>query len=78
MPPDGVISEVWHAAKWTKAMNTSRLSPMYDSKQLQRHFYLNELSALKTGQLVVPVRWIMHNGELRADALEVTLDVLVR
>ncbi|KAL7280675.1 hypothetical protein ACG7TL_005614 [Trametes sanguinea] len=70
--PEGPISEVWHAGKWHSDMNRSMLSPMYDAGD--RHFYVDELSRLDTGELVIPSRWIMYRGELHFDSHRVTLD----
>jgi hypothetical protein len=63
---------VWHAEKWRKGLDLDALSPMYDAGD--RHFYVNELSRLNDGRLVVPVRWVMYHGELCFDAFCVDLD----
>lgn len=72
IPHDGVIREVWHADKWRKNMPLDHLSPMYNAGAGQ-HFYVNELGRLKSGQLVIPVRWVMHKGQVHADAYMVSL-----
>lgn len=36
-----------------------------------KHYYVNELSQTSTGRYIIPVRWIMRDGELTADAYDV-------
>ncbi|KJA14960.1 hypothetical protein HYPSUDRAFT_149732 [Hypholoma sublateritium FD-334 SS-4] len=73
IPPDGVISEVYHAEKWRKDADQRMLSPMYDAGT--RHYYIDELARLKNGQFIIPVRWLEDNdGNVLADAYPVTLD----
>ena len=72
IPEDGIVSEAWHAQKWRKTMASDRLSPMYSAGQ-GRHFYVNELCRLKSGQLVIPLRWVTHKGKVLADAYFVSL-----
>jgi hypothetical protein len=66
----GTISEVWHAARW-KEFKPSELTPMY--VQGLRHFYIDEVSRLNDGQLVIPLTWIKRGGQLCADSLLVTI-----
>ena len=66
---DGPITEIWHAEKWRKEMDPRLLSPMYADGD--RHFYVLEFARLKNGNLVVPVRWLSHKGQVKADAFEV-------
>ncbi|KAJ7871648.1 hypothetical protein B0H14DRAFT_3439362 [Mycena olivaceomarginata] len=58
IPEDGVIREIWHAQKWRRDMDLNNLSPMYDAKHLNAHFYVNEVARLDSGQLVILVRWL--------------------
>ncbi|THU93255.1 hypothetical protein K435DRAFT_670511, partial [Dendrothele bispora CBS 962.96] len=73
IPEDGIIREVWHAEKWRKDMDLDILSPMYDAKN-GRHFYVFEISRLRDGQLVIPIRWIIAEKQVCADAFKVHLD----
>ncbi|KAJ7866405.1 hypothetical protein B0H14DRAFT_2504339 [Mycena olivaceomarginata] len=66
IPEDGVIREVWHAQKWRKDMDLDILSPMYDSGV--SHYYVNEVSRLSNGNLVIPIRWIKFRGGIYADS----------
>jgi len=60
----GPISEVWQAERW-KEYDPSERTPMY--ARGMKHFYINEISSLDDGQLVIPVAWIIRGGELCAD-----------
>ena len=56
IPPDGAISEVYHAQKWQKDVNQHTLSPMYDAGD--HHYYVDELAHLKNGKFIIPVWWL--------------------
>ncbi|KAJ7364335.1 hypothetical protein DFH08DRAFT_949935 [Mycena albidolilacea] len=66
IPEDGVIREVWHAQKWRKDMDLDILSPMYDSGV--SHYYVNKVSRLSNGNLVIPICWIKFRGGIYADS----------
>ncbi|KAF8899970.1 hypothetical protein CPB85DRAFT_1228946, partial [Mucidula mucida] len=67
IPEDGVIREVWHAAKWRCTMSLDLLSPMFDAGG--RHFYVNEVAELQDGRKVIPLRWVTFKGNVYADAM---------
>ena len=76
IPPNGVISEVYHAYKWRKDVDPKTLSPMYDAGNC--HYYINELAQLTSGKFVIPVRWLEDtNGKVFADAYAVTINLQV-
>ncbi|KAI0368156.1 hypothetical protein BV20DRAFT_948572, partial [Pilatotrama ljubarskyi] len=70
--PDGPITEIWHTQKWHSGMDRSMLSPMFDAGE--KHYYVDELSRLATGDLVIPLRWVIVHGEVHFDAHRVNLD----
>lgn len=57
VPKDGIISEVWHARKWRYDLDRHVMSPMYDAG-MDRHYFIDEVAALKDGRMVIPVRWL--------------------
>jgi len=71
---DGPISEVWQAARW-KEFSPSERTPMYASGL--KHFYIEEVSRLDNGQLVMPVAWIRRNGELCADCCLISVEEVI-
>ena len=70
--PDGPVSEAWHAQKWRREIDRDALTPMFVDGH--RHFYVNELSRLHDGSLVIPLCWVISKGQMHADVLRVTLD----
>jgi hypothetical protein len=73
IPPGGVISEVYHAQKWWQDVDQHLLSPMYDGGN--RHYYIDELTNLKNGNLVVLVRWLEDsNKKVFVDAYAVVVN----
>ena len=73
IPRDGIISEVYHAQKWRTDIDRHLLSPMYDAGN--QHYYIDELARLKTGNFIIPVRWLEDtDGNVFADAFTVTYD----
>lgn len=50
------------------------MSPMYDAG-MDRHYFIDELAALKDGRMVIPVRWLENeSGEVHFDAWEVKVN----
>ncbi|KAJ7060399.1 hypothetical protein C8F01DRAFT_1292764 [Mycena amicta] len=75
IPENGMVSELWHAEKWRKKMDRSKLSPMYAAPNTQ-HYYVDELAELKSGRFVIPLRWVTKGGQehVFADAYEIEID----
>ncbi|KAF8951656.1 hypothetical protein BDZ97DRAFT_1683873 [Flammula alnicola] len=74
IPPDGVISEVYHAQKWME-VDPHVLSPMYDAGNC--HYYIDELAVLKNGKFIIPLRWLEDTDrKVFADAYSVKFNSL--
>ncbi|RXW21858.1 hypothetical protein EST38_g4007 [Candolleomyces aberdarensis] len=74
LPKDGVVSEIWHGEKWRRTQDRHALSPMYDGGQ--RHYYIDEPAKTKSGELVIPIRWLEdEDGKVWFEAWRVTYDV---
>lgn len=54
-------------------MDRDLLSPMYDAGN-GRHFYVNELAQLQDGRYTIPIRWVTYQGEVCADAWNVSVN----
>lgn len=76
--PSGAIREVWHAKKWREDIDLDALSPMWVALDDRKHYYVNELAELKNGDLVIPFRWVVQDGDVYADAWAVSIDNEVR
>ncbi|KAG8725305.1 hypothetical protein FRC09_002667 [Ceratobasidium sp. 395] len=63
------VSEAWQAAKWLEQVPLDHLTPMYAAHG--KHFYVNELSCLHDGALVIPYRWVKLDGKVIADCRRV-------
>jgi hypothetical protein len=58
-------------------MELDILSPMYAAPG-SCHYYVSELCQLNDGRLVIPVRWVILQSVVHADAYTVTIDESVR
>jgi hypothetical protein len=57
-------------------MDLDNLSPMYAGQYC--HFYVNELARLKTGELVIPIRWVKFKNAVCADTFKVEINSEVK
>lgn len=75
IPLNGVISEIWHAEKWRHGLDRHAMSPMYNDRAGDRHYYIDEVARLRTGQFVIPVRWLENesDGQVWCDAWPIEL-----
>ena len=69
-PSDGVVREVWHGERWRVDLKVDHLTPMCIHPTSGKHFYVKEVSKIQDGRFVIPIRWIIRNEELCADAHE--------
>ncbi len=67
-----IISESFHADKWVKETKPELLTPMWAQKNTGKHYYIFELAGLRNGSLVIPLKWVIRNGEMTADAIRVS------
>jgi hypothetical protein len=70
--PNGPISEFWHLSKLHFGFDLDMLTPMYVSGS--QHFYVKEFSQLLDGTFAIPMRWIIKDGILCADAFKVIMN----
>ena len=63
------VSESWQAGKWHDEVPLEDLSPMWANWENapDRHFYVEEVARTKTGQYILPKRWIIVNMEEYAE-----------
>ncbi|KAF8149039.1 hypothetical protein B0H34DRAFT_863068 [Crassisporium funariophilum] len=67
------VSESWQAAKFVEEVDMQDLSPMWANWECAPHwhFYVGEISQLNDGHWVIPVRWIVVNKVVHAEAYQV-------
>lgn len=67
----GSVSEYWQAKKYISEVPDDQLTPMWANwtKGPHRHFYVKELARLRTGEAVVPLRWVVYKDEEHALAV---------
>lgn len=72
-PPS--VSEIWHGDRWQRLPDES-LPPMIIHPETHKHFYVGEVCQTKSGELIVPSRWLSEKatGELLAKARTVEND----
>ncbi|KAJ7199798.1 hypothetical protein GGX14DRAFT_372817 [Mycena pura] len=58
------ISETYQAKRWTE-FDPSQLTSMFNNGR--KRFWINEVAQLKTGECIIPERWIRRDGVLTCD-----------
>ncbi|EPQ60241.1 hypothetical protein GLOTRDRAFT_112937 [Gloeophyllum trabeum ATCC 11539] len=66
------VSEAWQAGKWANSNDIDLLSPMWANRQNapHRHYFIKEVARLRSGKLVIPIRWVRQEGVMCADFIE--------
>lgn len=69
------VSEIWHGTRW-QGLSDDCLPPMIVHPETYEHFYVGEVCQAKSGEWVVPERWLSekNTGELLAKARRVVED----
>ncbi|KAJ7123807.1 hypothetical protein C8R43DRAFT_899414 [Mycena crocata] len=64
------VSESWQAAKFVTEIDADDLSPMWSNWKgaSHRHFYIKELAQCGNGAYCVPLKWIVYQKQVHAEA----------
>ncbi|KAJ7792622.1 hypothetical protein B0H14DRAFT_3094163 [Mycena olivaceomarginata] len=64
------VTESWQAAKWVSELEAEDLSPMWANwtGASHRHFYIKELAQCSNGAYVVPLKWVVYDKKVHAEA----------
>lgn len=73
IPESGIVTEIWHAEKWRKDLDPATMAPMYVGEH-QKHYYRSELAQTKSGDFVIPVRWVKWKNKVHAEVFRVIFD----
>ena len=70
------ISESWQTGKWCDEVPLEELSPMWADweRAPDRHFYVNEVARMTSGQYILPKRWIIVDKKECAEGHPVYFD----
>lgn len=74
------VPESWQAAKWVNEIEAGELSPMWANWKdaSHRHFYVKELARCQNGDYCVPLKWIVYQNKVHAEAYLVTQEAVSR
>ncbi|KAF7773552.1 hypothetical protein Agabi119p4_5719 [Agaricus bisporus var. burnettii] len=66
------VGEFWQAKKYVSEVPDDQLTPMWANwtESPHRHFFIKELARLCTGEMIVPLRWVVYDGEEHALAID--------
>ncbi|KAI0048710.1 hypothetical protein FA95DRAFT_1678178 [Auriscalpium vulgare] len=72
------ISEAWQAGKWAEEPDARSVAPMWADWEHapHRHYYVDELARLQSGQFVIPIRWFCKDGQDHADVYDVDREAI--
>ncbi|KAJ7354128.1 hypothetical protein DFH08DRAFT_912734 [Mycena albidolilacea] len=64
------VTESWQAAKWVSELEAEDLTPMWANwtGASHRHFYIKELAQCSNGAYVVPLKWVVYDKKVHAEA----------
>ncbi|KAJ7664821.1 hypothetical protein B0H17DRAFT_1162742 [Mycena rosella] len=68
------VSESWQASKWVNEIESDNLTPMWANWKAasHRHFYIKELAQCHDATYIVPLKWIIYDKKVHAEAYLVT------
>ncbi|KAF9789419.1 hypothetical protein BJ322DRAFT_1000950 [Thelephora terrestris] len=73
------VTEFWQAGKWVDKVPPEELTPMWADweRDPDRHFYVGEIARTRSGEYVIPTRWVTFNGEEHAEVCKVNFNETV-
>jgi hypothetical protein len=72
------VTESWQAAKWVSELEAEDLSPMWANwtGASHRHFYIKELAQCSNGAYVIPLKWVVYDKKVHAEAYLVSREAV--
>ncbi|KAJ3565255.1 hypothetical protein NP233_g7745 [Leucocoprinus birnbaumii] len=65
------VSEFWQATKYLTEVSDDQLTPMWANweESPHRHFYTKEVAQMDSGEYIIPLRWVIFQGQEHAQAI---------